>query len=65
MNNQDRMTAIAILEEARILGEVIIELDRVSPVVYQNVYHMAKNLESDLNVEVVIPKQSIRIFRNG
>ena len=64
MNNQDRLFITTIIENVRDTGERIINLEEVNTQVFRNLYHIAKNLESDLNVEIIKPGKTIRIFKN-
>lgn len=63
MNNQDRLLINTIIENVRNTGEQIINLEEVNIQVFRNLYHIAKNLESDLDVEIIDPGKTIRIFR--
>ena len=65
MNNQDRLFITTIIENVRDTGERIINLEEVNTQVFRNLYHIAKNLESDLNVEIIDPGKTIRIFRSN
>ena len=65
MNNQDRLFITTIIENVPDTGERIINLEEVNTQVFRNLYHIAKNLESDLNVEIIDPGKTIRIFRSN
>jgi len=65
MNGQDRILIADILSVARKEGEINICLGKVSVQVFRNLYHTAKNLEADLNVEVIKPGHEIRIYKNA
>lgn len=62
MTQQDRALVNDLINKVRNDGQVSINLDHVSVEVFRNLYHIAKNLESDLNVEIIEPGKTIRIF---
>lgn len=63
MNGQDRNLIEEIIQSVRDTGEQVISLDEVGIQVFRNLYHVAKTIEPDLDVEIVEKGKTIRIYR--
>jgi hypothetical protein len=63
MTGQDRHSIEKIINRVRETGEQVISLNEVDVQVFRNLYHISKNLETDLDVEITEPGKQIRIFK--
>lgn len=63
MTGQDRHSIEKIINRVRETGEQVISLNEVDVQVFRNLYHISKNLEPDLDVEITEPGKQIRIFK--
>jgi hypothetical protein len=63
MNTQERNRVESVIRQVReSKQEIIITLDEYPILLFRNLYHTAKNLEPDMDAEVVERGKSFKIF---
>lgn len=66
MNTQERNRVNEIIQQVKETGkDAVITLEEYPVLIFRNLFHTAKNLEPDLDAEVVERGKSFRIFKTG